>query len=104
MSEVWYTPNGEEVSTIRARITATGVALLMAYVVTLSLLRSTGPPMVSPHLSSSKTPPNNKKISLSPRSSKPHECSTCMQSAVNFYPIQSYFQYTHHFSRDWLQL
>ena len=35
MSLVWYTPNGESVATLRARITATGVALLMTYVVTI---------------------------------------------------------------------
>ena len=29
----YYTPNGDEISTLRARITATGVALLFAYVV-----------------------------------------------------------------------
>ena len=31
----YYTPNGDEISTLRARITATGVALLFAYVVKL---------------------------------------------------------------------
>ena len=38
MSYYWYTPNGDEVSTLRARITATGVALLMTYVVTILLI------------------------------------------------------------------
>jgi hypothetical protein len=47
MSFVWYTPNGEEISTLRARITATGVALLMTYVVNyLFKVRSTGFVMV----------------------------------------------------------
>lgn len=39
MSFVFYaTPNGEDISTVRARITATGVALLFAYVVKSLLL------------------------------------------------------------------
>ena len=37
MSQVWYTPNGESIATVRARITATGCALLFAYVVTACL-------------------------------------------------------------------